>query len=146
MGIRFPAGDWNRYQPAKMVLSQTGEEMAPKDKWWLALRSGSLAMTMWLPSWQGSSSTITEGSVVVVVDLLQLEGSPFYKRHKAEIILWVLNIPQWFARVWSSHESANSEEIMRFVTLVNRGGEILCFFNGKMSRVSNRIRDKSKVY
>ena len=76
MGIRFPAGDWNRYQPAKMVLSQIGEEMAPKDKWWLALRSGSSAMTMWLPSWQGSSSSTMEGSVVVVVlvvDLLQLK-------------------------------------------------------------------------
>ena len=74
MGIRFPAGDWNRYQPARMVLSQIGDEMAPKDKWWLALRSGSSAMTIWLPSWQGSScSSIKDGSVVVVVVVVDLK-------------------------------------------------------------------------
>ena len=53
--MRFPAGESNRYHPGRMVRSQIGgSPAAPNDKWWLALRWGSLAMTMWLSCSQGS--------------------------------------------------------------------------------------------
>ena len=74
--MRLPAGESNLYQPAKMVRSQIGDP-APNDKWWLALRSGSLAITMWLNSKQGSKSLfsstdwLVEAMVEGVVDLQQ---------------------------------------------------------------------------
>ena len=66
-------------------------------------------MTIWLPSWQGSScSSIKDGSVVVVVVVVDLK------------IIRLLLV-QKFAEIQKNRtcghpkNSANSEEIMRFV-------------------------------
>ena len=62
--MRLPAGESNRYHPGRMVRSQIGSSpAAPNDKWWLALRWGSLAMTMWAFSLQGSKSSLRTSSL-----------------------------------------------------------------------------------